>query len=129
MRRLILSLALLIFGAPAALGATPVKPKPPPKTPATKPLVDAIKQAPGATIFVNDKAKLNLELTDHTKFTASDAKGKIVLLYFWMSTDPSINQIPELIELQAKYIEGGFVLIGINGDKDLETMQATVKKN
>ncbi|HTL30389.1 MAG TPA: thioredoxin-like domain-containing protein [Tepidisphaeraceae bacterium] len=90
---------------------------------------EANKQAPGATVHVNDKAKLSIELSDRTKFTGADAKGKIVLLHFWMDTEPSTNQIPELIELQAKYADSGLVMIGVNGDRELATMQAAVKKH
>ena len=75
--------------APIALGAAPAKPKTPPKpvqkTPATKPV--------SGVNSPNSKAKLNLELTDKTKFTIDDAKGKIVLLYFWMSSAESTSEM------------------------------------
>jgi hypothetical protein len=129
------AIVLLLLLSSIAFGAAPARQpqtRPAPRSPG-RDLEAAIKQvdkqAPGATIFVNDKAKLNLELTDRTKFTGADAKGKIVLLFFWMSTEPSLTQIPELIALQAKYVDSGFTIIGINGDKDLSTMQTSVKAN
>lgn len=124
MRRFIPSVILLLCIAPIALGAAPAKPKTPPKpvqkTPATK-SVSGVNSP-------NSKAKLNLELTDKTKFTIDDAKGKIVLLYFWMSSAESTSEFSKLLELQAKHADGGLLLIGINGDRDLATMQATVKE-
>jgi hypothetical protein len=134
MRRFITSVLLLSSSSIASAAAPARQPqtRPAPRSP-SRDIGAAIKQvdkqAPGATIFVNDKAKLNLELTDRTRFTGADAKGKIVLLFFWMSTEPSVAQLPSLIELQAKYVESGLMVIGVNGDKDLATMQATVKSN
>jgi len=56
----------------------------------------------------------------------SDFKGKVVLVDFWATwCDPCKEEIPELVKLQAKLKDKGFVILGVSMD---EEGAAAVKK-
>jgi len=63
-----------------------------------------------------------IESVDGSRFKLEDKKGKIVLINLWgIWCIPCIKEMPDLIELQDKYKEKGFEIIGLNiGDEDLE---------
>ena len=61
----------------------------------------------------------------------SDLKGKVVLLDFWATyCPPCIKAIPHLKELQAKYGERGFQVIGLHvgGDEDKPRVPTFVER-
>jgi thiol-disulfide isomerase/thioredoxin len=54
---------------------------------------------------------------DGKTFRLSDYKGKVVLLNFWATwCGPCIEEMPDLIKLQEKYGEKGFVVVGLSAD-------------
>ena len=61
----------------------------------------------------------------------SDFKGKVLVLDFWATyCAPCIEEIPHLKELQAKYGEKGFQVIGLHvgGEEDLPRVPAFIEK-
>lgn len=63
------------------------------------------------------------------KYTLESFRGKVVILDFWASwCDPCIRLIPDLNKLHASYADKGLILLGVNRDKELQTLHDTVKK-
>jgi thiol-disulfide isomerase/thioredoxin len=60
-------------------------------------------------------AEADLEMLDGTKFKVSGRKGKVLLLNIWGTwCGPCREEIPHLVELQARYGSQGFEVIGLN---------------
>lgn len=61
-----------------------------------------------------------IELPDGTITKASDHKGKVILLNLWgVWCGPCREEMPHLAELQAKYGDRGFEVLGLNiGDQN-----------
>lgn len=60
-------------------------------------------------------AEADLEMLDGTKFKVSRRKGKVLLLNIWGTwCGPCREEIPHLVELQARYGSQGFEVIGLN---------------
>ena len=60
-------------------------------------------------------ADAELEALDGTKTKVSDRKGKVVLLNIWgIWCGPCIAEMPHLVDLQEKYRDQGFEIIGLN---------------
>jgi len=67
----------------------------------------------------NKPASLGFTLKDmHGKdVRLSDFKGKVILLNFWATwCGPCKYEIPAFVELQAKYKDQGFVVLGVSTD-------------
>jgi peroxiredoxin len=67
----------------------------------------------------NKPANLGFTLKDmHGKdVRLSDYKGKVILLNFWATwCGPCKYEIPAFVELQAKYRDQGFVVLGVSTD-------------
>lgn len=63
-------------------------------------------------------------------FRLSDARGKVVVLVFWASwCSPCMQAVPREKELVERYQGRPFVLIGVNGDRQLAAAQQAVSKN
>lgn len=55
----------------------------------------------------------------------ADFKGKVILVNFWATWCPPCKaELPGLIELYDRYKDQGFVILGISGDDDPETLRA-----
>ena len=65
-------------------------------------------------------AQGDLEALDGTHFTPADRKGNVVLLNLWgVWCGPCRNEMPHLVEMQDKYRDKGFQVIGLNiGDDE-----------
>jgi thiol-disulfide isomerase/thioredoxin len=70
--------------------------------------------------------RASLESLDGGNFRLEDKKGKVVLINLWgIWCGPCIKEMPHLIELQDKYRDKGFEVLGLNvGDEDLEKESA-----
>lgn len=56
---------------------------------------------------------------DDKNVALADLKGKVIFVNFWATwCDPCRIEIPELIELQNKYSDKGFTVVGIAMDED-----------
>ena len=64
----------------------------------------------------------SLETVNGEKFTLADKKGKVVLVNLWgIWCVPCKQEMPHLIELQDKYRDQNFEIIGLNvGDENAE---------
>jgi thiol-disulfide isomerase/thioredoxin len=59
----------------------------------------------------------------------SDHNGKVVLLVFWASwCKPCMADLPHEIELVKRFQNRPFVLVGVNGDDELDAANQAVKK-
>jgi thiol-disulfide isomerase/thioredoxin len=64
---------------------------------------------------------LALKDLDGKEVTLKDFRGKVVLVNFWATwCDPCRTEIPWLIELQKKYGDQGFVVLGVSMDDEGE---------
>ncbi len=55
-----------------------------------------------------------------SSFSSADQKGQGTLVYFWFSgCPPCVRITPHLVELDSKYGDKGFRIIGVNADKVL----------
>lgn len=55
----------------------------------------------------------------------ADYKGKVILLNYWATwCGPCKVEIPDLVALQDKYKDQGFVVLGVSQDDDPETLRA-----
>lgn len=68
----------------------------------------------------------SLESLDGGNFKLTDKKGKVVLINLWgIWCGPCIKEMPHLIEMQDKYRDKGFEVLGLNvGDENLEKESA-----
>ena len=73
------------------------------------------KTSHGASAFLSVEMK---SLEDHN-ITVGDYRGKVVLVNFWATwCDPCRVEIPWLIEMQNKYGDKGFTVLGIAMDEE-----------
>ncbi len=71
---------------------------------------------------------------DGTSFKLQDKKGKVVLVNLWATwCGPCINEMPHLNEMQEKYKDKGFEIIGLDTDdeskEDIDAFAAKQKLN
>ena len=73
------------------------------------------------TISVPDISGHQLDLTTY--------RGNVVVLNFWVTwCEPCRTEIPELVELQKRYLDRGLAVIGIAVEDDLPSVQGTYKQ-
>jgi cytochrome c biogenesis protein CcmG/thiol:disulfide interchange protein DsbE len=85
--------------------------------------------APPAAACSNKTGDANLDFTVKDMHGAdvrlADFKGKVILLNFWATwCGPCKVEIPAFIELYDRYKKDGFVVLGVSGDDDAETLRA-----
>lgn len=70
--------------------------------------------------LISGIANAEMEFADGSKSTLADRKGKVVLVNLWgIWCGPCRAEMPHLVELQDKYRDQGFQVIGLNiGDED-----------
>jgi cytochrome c biogenesis protein CcmG/thiol:disulfide interchange protein DsbE len=76
------------------------------------------------------KANLDFTVKDMNggNVRLADYKGQVILLNFWATwCGPCKVEIPAFIELYDQYREKGFVVLGVSGDDDAETLRAFAK--
>lgn len=73
-------------------------------------------------MLVPSIANADIELIDGTKFKIGDRKGKVLMLNLWgVWCGPCRIEMPHLVEMQDKFRDQGFQVIGLNiGDEDLQ---------
>jgi peroxiredoxin len=103
----------------------PARPAPTRPGEAREPIAE---QLPDARFKVGDRVVLRLTLSDRSEFNLAQQRGKLVLLDFWMSTDPGKAHVAELLTLQAKYADKGLVVVGLSGDHQLSDAETTVRE-
>lgn len=72
----------------------------------------------------------NIKTLEGSTFKLSDKKGKVVLVNMWATwCGPCINEMPHLVEMQDKYRDQGFEVIGLNqDDEDAELIKSFAAK-
>jgi thiol-disulfide isomerase/thioredoxin len=73
----------------------------------------------------------DLKNLDGTTFKLQDKKGKVVLVNLWATwCQPCIAEMPHLVEMQEKYKDKGFEIVGLDSDTDetKEQIEAFAKK-
>lgn len=59
----------------------------------------------------------------------TDYLGNVLIVHFWATwSEPSVEEIPELVELHNEFKEKGLRLIGVNVDKDGDRVEQALKK-
>ena len=113
--------ALALFAMPLLLGGPEPEVADRDTAGATDPSVTAsvcaAKKAP---------AKLGYTLKDMkgADVRMADYKGKVILLNYWATwCGPCKIEIPDLVALQDKYRDQGFVVLGVSQDDDPETLR------
>ncbi len=80
--------------------------------------------------LVSSIADVEIETIDGTKFKIGERKGKVMLLNLWATwCGPCRDEMPHLIEMQDKYRDQDFQVIGLNvgddaGPEDLPKIRA-----
>ena len=70
-------------------------------------------------------ANADMDTLDGAKTKLADRKGKVLLVNLWaIWCGPCRAEMPHLVELQDRYRDQGFEVIGINVGKDPETDEA-----
>ena len=72
-------------------------------------------------------AKLDYKVKDMNgaDVRLADYKGKVILLNYWATwCGPCKVEIPDLVALQDKYKDKGFIVLGVSQDDDPETLRA-----
>ena len=72
-------------------------------------------------------AKLNFTLKDMNgaSVNLADFKGRVILLNYWATwCGPCKVEIPDLVALQEKFKDQGFIVLGVSQDDDPETLRA-----
>ena len=60
----------------------------------------------------------DIKMIDDTTFKLSDKKGKVVLVNLWATwCMPCVKEMPHLVEMQEKYRDKGFEIIGLDQDE------------
>ena len=76
-----------------------------------------------------DAPDFALEDLSGNKVTLEQYRGQVVLLDFWATwCPPCLESIPTLIELQEKYGEQGFVVLGVSLDDHIQFNNGYMKK-
>jgi thiol-disulfide isomerase/thioredoxin len=75
-----------------------------------------------------------IKMLDGTTFKIEDKKGKVVLLNLWATwCGPCRAEMPHLVEMQNKYRDKGFEVVGLNTDEesiaDINDFAAKMKLN
>jgi len=67
-------------------------------------------------------AQAEIKMVDNAAFKLEDKKGKVILFNLWgIWCGPCIREMPHLVELQEKYKDKNFEIIGLNvGDQDMQ---------
>lgn len=61
----------------------------------------------------------DVKLVDGGTFKLEDAKGKVILFNLWATwCGPCRQEMPDLVELQDKYQDRGFEIVGLNTDEE-----------
>lgn len=62
----------------------------------------------------------DIELLDGGNFKLEEKKGKVVLINLWaIWCGPCINEMPHFNEMQEKYKDKGFIVLGLNTGNDI----------
>jgi peroxiredoxin len=75
----------------------------------------------------NKQANLDFTVKDmnNARVRLADYKGQVILVNFWATwCAPCKIEIPGFIELYEQYKDKGFVILGVSGDDDAETLRA-----
>ncbi len=79
---------------------------------------------------LREAPEFSLSTLDGSPVRLSDYRGKVVLLHFWATwCPPCTAAMPHEKELQEKYGEEGFVVLGMNMDRELEDVEAFLREN
>ena len=72
----------------------------------------------------------DIKALEGANFKLSDKKGKVVLVNMWATwCGPCIAEMPHLVEMQDKYRDQGFEVIGLNqDDEDAELIKSFAAK-
>jgi thiol-disulfide isomerase/thioredoxin len=80
-------------------------------------------------------AQAEIKMLDGTTFKLEDQKGKVILFNLWATwCGPCLAEMPHLIEIQDKYRDSGFEIIGLdvgdynNNPESAEEIEAFAKK-
>ncbi len=97
----------------------------------TAPVLDNSVASNTTTDAPSDKKKINyppapsaimqadIKLLDDTTFKLQDKKGKVLLVNLWATwCGPCISEMPHLVEMQDKFKDKGFEIIGLDIDPE-----------
>lgn len=86
-------------------------------------------------VLPEEVAAVDIEMLEGEAFKVGDNKGKVILLNLWaVWCGPCIQEIPHLNEMQEKYKDKKFEILGLNTGNDVseketvENMKSFVKK-
>ncbi|MFV0387564.1 MAG: TlpA disulfide reductase family protein [Pyrinomonadaceae bacterium] len=69
------------------------------------------------------------DLLGGKSFTLEEQKGKVVLINIWATwCGPCRDEMPDIVKMQDKYREKGFLVVGLDADPETEDEIANFKK-
>lgn len=82
---------------------------------ATKPSANSAGKSAGYPKLASALAESEFELVEGGKFKITEKKGKVLMLNIWGTwCGPCRQEMPHLVEMQAKYKDQGFEVLGLN---------------
>jgi len=82
---------------------------------ATSSSANSVGKSAGYPKLASALAEAELELMDGSKLKITEKKGKVLMLNIWGTwCGPCRQEMPHLIEMQTKYKDQGFEVIGLN---------------
>lgn len=76
-----------------------------------------------ALTFLWNTFEIEAVYPDQTPFDWDALRGQYALMEFWNSETPSLDALPVLLELHAKYNSAGLIFVGVNNDDDVDKQE------
>ena len=79
----------------------------------------------------DDAPEFNFKSVKGKEFKLTDFRGKVIFLHFWSTwCSPCVAQMPKLKDVYQTFShDKQFALIGLNADKEIETLKKYIKNN
>ncbi|MEM1107587.1 MAG: redoxin domain-containing protein [Planctomycetota bacterium] len=75
---------------------------------------------------IGDEINFVMRTTKNERFTAKDLEGKLVVIGFWDTTDPCVDMMPLLKDLDELYRAEGLVMVSVSVDPDAAATEQVI---
>lgn len=137
--RNLFAFVLLVFAMSAVTGCGDTSANTSATNSAAKPSANSVGKSAGYPKLASSLADAEFELIEGGRFKITEKKGKVLMLNIWGTwCGPCRQEMPHLIEMQAKYKDQGFEVLGLNigtyegtpeSTEDIQKFAADMKLN